>query len=408
MIKEVFQNRVKETSINISQTCIESVRKKDIIKSAMRLYDNGCIGVASAIGNYDESQLEKEAKEALSMSIPYEYEVSSNKNQCVDNRKDILKEEEVISELEEVLSVLRIEHKDFIFSNKFNLVEVYNKLSNTNALNLEHRDKYISCEIILKDKNSSNLFDAFAGYSGRNYSKKELLALINKVCTAYRNKVELPKSNRLPVIFSDKDFLPFSKIITELNGLKFGSGTSILSSMLNNRKFNEGFSFYQSLNPEDTFSPFFDMEGCINEDYRYALIENGFIKSPYTDKKVSSMYKLPYTGSAFGEYDGVPKLGFNSFSAKPSNKTVKELLGGQMGIFVMIASGGDFTPDGKFATPVQLAYLFDGEKFIGKLPELQISSDVYNMFGDGYRGVSLDKITSLSNERYLVMEMNIN
>jgi len=39
-----------------------------------------------------------------------------------------------------------------------------------------------------------------------------------------------------------------------------------------------------------------------------------------------------------------------------------------------ISSGGDFTPDGGFAGPVQVSFLFDGERLIDKLPEFTVSS----------------------------------
>ncbi|SCG81716.1 hypothetical protein DW1_0095 [Proteiniborus sp. DW1] len=58
---------------------------------------------------------------------------------------------------------------------------------------------------------------------------------------------------------------------------------------------------------------------------------------------------------------------------------------------VLIASGGDFTAEGVFGTPVQLAFLTDGERLIGRLPELTISGDVYTMFGDDFIGRSEDK-----------------
>jgi PmbA protein len=78
-----------------------------------------------------------------------------------------------------------------------------------------------------------------------------------------------------------------------------------------------------------------------------------------------------------------------------------------MGIFVLIASGGDFTPEGNFGTPVQLAFLTDGEKLIGRLPELNVTSNVFDMFGNSFIGVSKDSHTPLSNSKYMIMNMNV-
>ena len=51
-----------------------------------------------------------------------------------------------------------------------------------------------------------------------------------------------------------------------------------------------------------------------------------------------------------------------------------------------MASGGDTTPGGHFATPVQMAYLMEDGKFVGRLPELNIAGDVFDMLGKDYIG----------------------
>jgi PmbA protein len=74
-----------------------------------------------------------------------------------------------------------------------------------------------------------------------------------------------------------------------------------------------------------------------------------------------------------------------------SSRTLKELLGGEVAVLAKITSGGDYTNNGDFATPVQDAYLTDGERILGRLPELNISGNLYEMFGSDYIGVSSDK-----------------
>lgn len=115
-------------------------------------------------------------------------------------------------------------------------------------------------------------------------------------------------------------------------------------------KFNENFTFYQSAEREDLLdAQFFDAEGVVNEGFKYALIENGRIVSPYTDKKTAHKFNLPLTGSASGEYDKVPSLSPRNYKIEASDKTLKELLNGQLAVAVVIASGGDFTADGVLA-----------------------------------------------------------
>lgn len=407
MIKEKYISRIKEKSINVTQTKIDSIRNKDIEKTGLRVYENRCIGYAGAIGNYEEAELETRAKDSLKNNISYQYELEENRKKHEDFSTEIISEDELVSEIEELLASLRNEQSDFYFSNKIYLTESEVKLQNDKGLDLYYRDKLFTLELLFKEKSSVNIMDGFVAFQGRKYNRKLALEMINEVCNAYKNKVELPKKEILPVVFPTYETLPIKKLLEDLDGNNFGSGSSLLSDKINKKVFSENFTLYQNSNPVDTFAPFFDAEGVINENYRYNLIQDGMVISPYTDKRTAKKYNLPLTGSAVGEYDSIPTLGEPILTIKESEKTAKELLNGEMGIFVLMASGGDFTPEGNFGTPVQLAFLFDGEKLIGRLPELNVSSNVFDMFGNSFRGVSKNTVSPLSNSKYLIMDMKV-
>lgn len=407
MIKEKYITNVKEMSLNVSQSRIDSVRNKNITKTGLRLYDNGYIGYAGAIGNFEESDLLNKAISTLDNKIPYDFEIETNKKIYEDYSSNILDETKLVDELESLLSVLREEQSDFYFSHKFNLTDYSVKLINEKALDLYYKDKYISLGLIFKEKSSLNIMDGFVGFEGRKYDRTLALKDINHTLNAYKNKVELPNKKTLPVVFDTTEPLPFIKFIHDLDGNNFGSNSSLLSGKRGIKVFNDNFTLYQNNNPNYMPVPFFDAEGVVNKDYNYSLIENGVVLSPYTNKKIARKYNLPLTGSATCEYDGVPTLGIPEFRIRESEKTAKELLAGEMGIFVLMTSGGDFTPEGNFAAPVQLGFLFDGEKFIGRLPELNISSNVFEMFGSSFRGVSKNNTSPLSTSKYLIMDMNV-
>jgi len=103
----------------------------------------------------------------------------------------------------------------------------------------------------------------------------------------------------------------------------------------------------------------------------------------------------------------VPKAGLASFRFAETGDSVAALLKGKPGVFVHIAMGGDFSQAGGFGTPVQLAFLFDGKKLLGRLPPLQLSSTLFEMFGKDYRGVSTERVMPLGSDRYLVTELGV-
>jgi len=164
----------------------------------------------------------------------------------------------------------------------------------------------------------------------------------------------------------------------------------------------------QTRNPaDDVPGPFFDTEGTVNLGYRFDLIRDGVLRSPMTDKKHAARYDLPLTGSAGGEYDSVPTLGLTPIQIAPTGQTIAELVGGRPAVLVWIAMGGDFTPDGQFGTPVQLAFLYDGEKMVGRLPGLNLSSHLYKMLGEDLIGVSTDSLTPLTKMNLIGMRMQV-
>ncbi|MFS8541304.1 MAG: metallopeptidase TldD-related protein, partial [Tissierellales bacterium] len=323
-----------------------------------------------------------------------------------DYREETLSDEEFVNEAEEVLNILKEEFPEFIFSNKIYLTEMETSLVNDMGLDLVHKDRFVMADLIIKEKSSVNVFDAYSYYGDRVYNRDKLLEVVRQILTAYKNPVELPYEGKMPVVFVEKDIMPLSKIIGELNGYKVGTGASLFKDYIGEKKFNDSFTLYQSTQKEDLTSfEFFDAEGVVNKDFKYTLIEKGKIVAPYTDKKTSHKFNLPLTGSASCEYDTVPTLAPRNFKVEPSDKTLRELLNRQMAVVVVIASGGDFTEEGVFGTPVQLAFLTDGERLIGKLPEISLSGELYSMFGEDYIGKSKDE--PFFGQKFLALNLDV-
>ncbi len=93
-----------------------------------------------------------------------------------------------------------------------------------------------------------------------------------------------------------------------------------------------------------------------------------------------------HTGSATGGYDDIPKLTFINIQPNIDTVDMHKSLNGKKAILALVAAGGEFNADGKYATPVQASYLFDGKDMIGKLPEFSMSNDIYKMLGKDYIG----------------------
>lgn len=390
MKQEFIVIREKETAARVQNTRINAVRRKDIVKKGVRVYENGKIGISGAIGDISDDVLVQGAVENLAASIDYPYPLTENTKDHRNYNAKPMTSEELVDLAESILSTLRRDYPDFSFSETIAAYEIDMEMRNTAGLDLKYSDAICYLGLILKEKKTANLFDGFISCDGRQFDLDKFWDITHQVLEAYRTPVALPPGDTLPIISFDTsgtlDFLRKS-----LNGERYATGSSLFSGKMEQQLFNEKITVEINRNPLSWPKPFFDMEGVVLKDDRYPLIAAGKLVGVFTDKKIAAQYNLPHTGAAGGEYDDMPGIDASRSTPLPlrfkSDSTdLKSALKGQPAILVIASSGGDFTPDGSFAAPVQVSLLFDGEKVVGKLPEFTMRSHLYKMMGEDYIG----------------------
>ena len=401
MVKEKYQFSIVETSYNVVASRLESIRKKNITKTGYRVYKDGLIGIYGQLGQ-PEQEPWSEAEENLGNKLAYPFEPVKDRSEtrCLVSSLD---DARLFSELEAVLAIARDKHPDFSISNKVNLTDTTVTLSNDQGTWLSHQDKVLSVGLLLKHKDSTSIFDTGLMYQAREWDRAYFLRGLEEMTRSFNTLLPLPDEE---VCIVAEASLLASKLASELHGEKVGFKSSLLLEDFGRQAFSKDFTFYLDFDEKEQYNvPFFDAEGTIIPEQRVDLIKNGIVLRAYTDRRTAGRFGMLLTGSAACAYDGVPALGASNFNIERSPKTVRELLDGRPGVVIIMASGGDFTEEGKFATPVQLALLTDGEKFLGRLPEFHISGDLYEIFGQNYIGYSADRF--LSGEHALVVKMDI-
>jgi len=71
MEKEFLTKTSRSVTLNVTGGKIDSFREQEETTGTVRVYENGCIGVAGCLGTPDEAALEKKAVKALALGIPY-------------------------------------------------------------------------------------------------------------------------------------------------------------------------------------------------------------------------------------------------------------------------------------------------------------------------------------------------
>lgn len=383
MEKEFIKEIKRSVTLNVTAGKIDSFRELEKTTGTVRVYHNGCIGVAGCVGEPDEKSLTAKAEEALAFGIPYPCKMDEPLVLEDLHEEEIIPVPAFIPTMQSFLERLEGICPKFAFSNKINLEYNRSEYRNSAGRRLVSSGRELSIELIVQSRGSGNVFDTVLSWSGNHFDADTLLSYFKEQYDAFYTPVDL-EPGRYPVIAKTSSL--FGAFLQHFIGDLYAAGASLLSGKLGQKVFSDKLTLRDDLNHATSPSAcFFDAEGSTARDFRPTLIENGCLQGLLTTKKTAEQYGLPNLGTASASYDGVPELGFHRLYPEPTAHSLKELAPGKA-VFVVMGAGGDVTPDGHFATPVQMAYLMEGGQLAGRLPGLNISGSFYDMLGKDYIG----------------------
>ena len=408
MKREKLTVKTRTTTVALAASEIKSVRFVSTKKQGYRVIEGGKIGIYGTAGEYDEEKAWKKAEENLKNQIPYAAEFSENRKESVDASKKLLSDKEFVERVKQLLQSLKEKCPQFLYSNNILKVETETRLVNDSGLDLSYKTNFYQVSIRMKEKLSANIFDSGYSYSGQTFDVEKIVADIEEHTRAYFTPVDI-KAGEYPVLTSIYD-LGFSKLYSDIRADSCANGTGLFAGKTGKQVFDERVTIYEDRNPESCFSePFFDDEGVVNKEYRNIIFDRGVFRSPLASKTDAKKYDIPVTGSAVSSYDGVPQTGISQVRVRSSGKTIKELTKGEDCVYIVMCSGGDTTPDGNFATPVQVAFLCRDGKFVGRLPEIGVSGNLFDIYGKNFIGQAEDSLshTDCSDYKPLIVRMKV-
>ena len=366
-MKEKIRRSTESITVGIMGGKVSSYRKKQEDTVTVRVYKDGYIGVAGAIGECDAGEVEKKAAKMLDNRIVYP---------CVAGEKLVRSESgpvlnvsdaDIIRLTEKLLSRLEKETPNFIYSQSVKIYRLSTAYENDDCTKLSHRGAFIVVGLVIKDKGSANVFDASYFVSLTDY---------------------------------DED-----KVVAE----KYAKGASLLSGKLGEKLFGEKVTMYSDYAKNPESEPFFDAEGTVIPGDRFYYIKDGVFCGVAASKRVSALYDLPLSGSGASGYDTVPSCSMRgSLIVAKDGRTFDEIAGGRPVIIPCMASGGDFTPTGDFSTPVQMALLYKDGKLVGRIRgDFSISANFFDMLGKDFEGSAVNVMTKARDEDAILVRMTV-
>ncbi len=313
MEKEFLKETQHSVTLNVTGGKIDSFRELEKTTGTVRVYEDGCIGVAGCLGEPDEQELTAKAREALAFGIPYPCDLEGPMEREELHDEEILPIPEFIPAMQAFLDRLGELCPKFALSNKISLEYNRSEYRNSKGRRLVSSGRRLSIQLIVQDRGSGNLFDTFLGWTGDHFDPDALLRSFKKQYDAFYNPVEL-EPGRYPVVAPASELL--GVCLRHFVGDLYVAGASLLSGKLGEKVFSDRLTIRDDMNSETADGAcFFDAEGCVAPGCRPVLVENGVLKGLLTTKKTAAQDGLPNLGTASAAYDGVPGIGFHGLYA---------------------------------------------------------------------------------------------
>ncbi|MCR4733860.1 MAG: hypothetical protein K5829_02500 [Treponema sp.] len=400
MTKEKYISEVSYSEVSIQESQIVSFNKYDKKETSFRVYKDNFVGVHYQQGEMSDSEGFAKAEKNLELQRPYPFELEAGQG-TIDKREKLLTDVELMKKARKELFWLKKNFPDFTFNGNFFTQNWSFAQENSAGMNYKSLDSHNGIGISFKHKDSTDLDDGYFNINMRTYSSTKFRRMAENYLANFTKVMDFPEE----CIIMMPDWSLTGKIREFLNAENMALGTSQLK--VGQKAFSEKLTITHDVSKKNLWmSPFWDADGIVQKNNKLTYINKGKVLRAYADKRIAQKYKVKGTGSASWNYIDIPNNGWIKMKIKSVNKKPKEMLqdlGSKLAIVPVSYSGGGFKENCEYAMPVHLAYLTDGEKILGKLPPFTMKSNLFDLFGKDFIGVS--KYDALWNSGMILVKM---
>jgi len=411
MVREVLTLETRELKLGVIGSRVASVRSRGERESAVRVYDDGRVGTASAVGDVSVDALTEQARDALSLGIPYAPEPSRERSLRVSHEGAAMSLASLVDFTEALLVPLRADYPELIFSEGVTHRTQAFSLRNDQGLDLAYSRSTTTAVFLIKERGSANIIDSLAVTEGPDLTVENTLASLRPKLDNHSNRAPSP-SGRTRVVFAGTAPHAGGALLQLFErgclARGYATGSSIFSGRIGDtsRPFHPDFRLVDSRDAARLRVCPFDMEGVVRDTPDLDIIRGGALRNVAASKRDALQFGLPATGSGIGDLDQLPNSGFSRLMVAPTAPTLAALLDGEPGVLVWLAAGGDVTPAGDVALPVQVSFQLDPEGNIThRLGGATFTGSVFDLFGDDFVGASEEAVEPQSDDRWLVTHM---
>ncbi|MGB0637773.1 MAG: metallopeptidase TldD-related protein [Myxococcota bacterium] len=412
--REIIEAHSSSIKLGVVNSQIASVRTQVENETAVRVYKDDCVGVASAVGDADLEALTQSATDALIFEIPYPVAPESDRVLSTRHEGTERNVSGLVSVAEEVLDALRTDFPNFVFSHGVEQNKVGWRIHNEIGLMLDYQRITTQVAFVAKEKGSGNIIDTFVGVEGPTLDVDGMLTEFRSHLSAYAES-RPARTGRQRVIFPGLAGMAsaglFQMLRSDLSATSYAQGASLFEGKVGDGRawFSDKLDLFDCRDPELQRVCPFDMEGVVRDSLNLDIVNGGRLMNIAASKRDAERYGLPSTGTAVGGVSQLPVSGFGALGGRATAPKLADLLDDDGGLLVWFVAGGDTTRTGDMAFPAMVVLEVDAAgRPIGRVPGCTLTGNIFDVFGDDFVGITNETVDPFSTEPFFVTHMNVN
>jgi PmbA protein len=379
---EVLQSRSLAYPVFFEANRLKQLESAQAEGTALRLWREGCPGLAVAYGPVEPQALVDRAIALSQLNDPETIELAGAVRNHYPDLGETVPVEQLVTWGQEAIALIREANPDLICTAEWECEAETTRLLNSNGLDCGYTDTTLSCYLSAEWIRGDDFLCVSDGQTQRG--SLDPAALVHQIMQRLewaRDNTQ-PLTGRVPILFTSKaaDML-WGTVQSALSGKQVLEGASPWSDRLSELVTSEGLTLSQQPNV-GPFSCPFDDEGTPTRTITF--IDRGVLQLFYADLTTGRAIGSGTTGNGFrpglGSYPtpGLFNIIIEPTGSAATGKSLPDLIATlDDGLVIDQMLGGGAGISGEFSINVDLGYRVKNGEVIGRVKDTMVSGNVY-------------------------------
>lgn len=374
---EVFQSQSLSRPVFFEANRLKQLESTEAEGTALRLWKQGCPGLAVAYGAVEPQALVDRAIAISQLNESEDIELSPASQLSYPDVGQSVAVEQLVEWGKIAIELIRDRYPEVLCSCGWDCEAETTRLINSNGLDCGYTDTTLSGFLEVEWVRGDDFLNVADGQTERD--RLDPIAIAQQVLQRldWAKENTAPPVGKAPILFTSKamDML-WGTVQSALNGKQVIEGASPWSDRLGKLVTSEAITLSQQPNA-GPFSCPFDDEGTPTR--MITFIDRGELQLFYADRTTGKFLGSGTTGNGFrsglGSY---PTPGLFNLLVKPGTKSLEELISSiDHGLIVDQMLGGGAGISGEFSINVDLGYRIKNGQIVGRVKDTMVAGSVY-------------------------------